>query len=99
MTTVLKIKIAKMFPLLIINEDISYKITLAWDQRWAIISTGIVTSLNPIIPQDRQARNEWYLQEITMNLIFQQYTKPASLSETETKKSQAGCFLAYNNTF
>lgn len=34
MTTVLKIKIVKMFPLLIINEDFPYKITLAWDQKW-----------------------------------------------------------------
>lgn len=50
-----------MFPLFIINEDFLYKITLACDQRWAIISTGAVTDLNAIISQDRQARNEWYL--------------------------------------
>lgn len=67
-----------MFILLIINEDFSYKIALAWDQNWAIISTGIVTSSNPIISQDNQARNQWYLQDITMNLIFQQHTEPAS---------------------
>lgn len=99
MITVFKIKIAKMFPLLFINEDFSYKITLAWDQKWAINTIGIVTSLNPIISQDSQARNEWYLQEITMNLIFQEHTKPASRSETQTEKSQAAFFLTYNNTF
>lgn len=78
MTTVLKIKIAKMFLLLIANEDLSYKITLTWDQKWAIISTEIVTSLNSIISQGSQARNEWYLQEIAINLIFQQHTEPVS---------------------
>lgn len=67
-----------MFSLLIINQDFSYKITLAWEQRWAILSIGIVTSLNPIISQDSQARNEWYLQEITMNFVFQQHTELTS---------------------
>lgn len=57
MTTVLKIKIVKMFPLLVVNEDLSYKIALAWDQKWAIITTEIVTSLNSIISQGNQARN------------------------------------------
>lgn len=61
MTTVLKIKIARMFPLFIINEDFPYTITLACDQRRAIISTGAVANLNAIISQDSQARHEWYL--------------------------------------
>lgn len=50
-----------MFPVIFINEDFSYKITLAFSQRWAMIITGARTSLNFILSQHRLARKEEYV--------------------------------------
>lgn len=47
-----------MFPVIFINEDFSYKIMLAFGQRWAVIITGALTVLNFIIPQRSLARKE-----------------------------------------
>lgn len=50
-----------MFPLVFIKEDCPYKITLACDQRWIIISTGALRGLDFILSQYSLAGNEGYV--------------------------------------